>query len=101
MNRSFLSNECANAYPTDRQAAIDKCGRCVVGIMALCVDEVLDGLNSHGGASNNRLARQVRGGGVRQRVSVLKPIATPETTVVGSCIPPNAINFDGDSLLAS
>ena len=51
MNIPFFSNEYATAYPTDRQAAIDKCERGVVGIMALCVDEVLDGLNSHGGAS--------------------------------------------------
>jgi len=70
-------------------------------LMPLCGDEKFDGLNRHGCASNNRLAGQVRSGDVAQRVGVLKPVLTLSTAIVGSCISPNAIDFDGNSLLAS
>jgi hypothetical protein len=55
-------------------------------LMPLCGDEKFDGLNRHGCASNNRLAGQVRSGVVRQRVGVLKLVATLSIAIVGSCI---------------
>ena len=69
--------------------------------MTLRGNEVLDGSDRHGCASNNRLAGQVRSGVVRQRVGVLKLVATLSIAIVGSCIALDAVHFDSASLLAS
>ena len=69
--------------------------------MTLRGNEVLDGSDRYGCTCNNRLAGQVRSGGVGQWVGVLKLVATLSTAIIGSCIAPNAVHFDSDSLLAS